>query len=108
MNTACMIDDLGQWQGVRTQADRAVGSMGRRKPERGRGRQMSVRELAALQTFPPDYPWQGKQSDQHRQMGDAVPPRLAAVMIATALGLHPQGYPQPVDSAPSDTPSRDG
>jgi DNA (cytosine-5)-methyltransferase 1 len=87
MNTACEISDVAQWQGDRTQADRAAGRPGQRKQERGRGRQMLVSELAVLQTFPEDYPWQGKQSEQHRQMGNAVPPLLARACIAEALGL---------------------
>lgn len=87
MNTACVIDDPAEWQGARTQADRLAGSPGRRRAARGRGRQMTADELGVLQGFPSGYPWAGRQSDQHRQVGDAVPPPLAAACIAEALGL---------------------
>ena len=87
MNTACLIHDLGQWQGDRTTADRLAGRPGRRKEERGHGQQLDVQTLGVLQGFPADYPWSGLQSQQHRQMGNAVPPPLAAACIAEALGL---------------------
>lgn len=39
-------------------------------------------EAAVLQTFPADYPWQGKtQLDRARQIGDAIPPILAARVL---------------------------
>ncbi|MEU9037776.1 DNA cytosine methyltransferase [Streptomyces sp. NPDC048352] len=37
-----------------------------------------------LQTFPRDYPWQPK--DVPQQIGNAIPPRLAAHVLAAALG----------------------
>ncbi|ALG15583.1 DNA methylase [Kibdelosporangium phytohabitans] len=42
-------------------------------------------EMGRLQTFPVDYPWQGKELSQ--QIGNAIPPRLAAHVLAAALGL---------------------
>ncbi|GAA1030535.1 MULTISPECIES: DNA cytosine methyltransferase [Amycolatopsis] len=42
------------------------------------------REAGRLQTFPPDYPWSGRGVAQ--QVGNAIPPRLAAHVLAAALG----------------------
>jgi DNA (cytosine-5)-methyltransferase 1 len=42
-------------------------------------------EAGALQTFPRDYPWSGK--DKAQQIGNAIPPRLAVHVLAAALGL---------------------
>jgi DNA (cytosine-5)-methyltransferase 1 len=41
-------------------------------------------EAGRLQTFPADYPWSGK--DRSQQIGNAIPPRLAAHVLAAALG----------------------
>lgn len=41
-------------------------------------------EAGLLQTFPVDYPWSGKEIAQ--QVGNAIPPRLAAHVLAAALG----------------------
>ena len=49
------------------------------KPER-----FSDEEAGKLQTFPPDYPWSGRGVAQ--QVGNAIPPRLAAHVLAAALG----------------------
>lgn len=42
-------------------------------------------EAGRLQTFPLTYPWSG--GDLAQQVGNAVPPRLAAHVLATALGM---------------------
>ncbi|AWS47064.1 DNA cytosine methyltransferase [Streptosporangium sp. 'caverna'] len=42
-------------------------------------------EAGQLQTFPPDYPWAGRAIAQ--QIGNAIPPRLAAHVLAAALDL---------------------
>lgn len=44
-------------------------------------------ELGALQSFPPDYVWRGRVEEQQRQVGNAVPPLLAAHVLAALLGL---------------------
>lgn len=45
---------------------------------------LNVSEAGRLQTFPVNYPWSGKDISQ--QIGNAIPPRLAAHVLAAALG----------------------
>jgi DNA (cytosine-5)-methyltransferase 1 len=45
---------------------------------------MSVRELAQIQGFPADFPWQGDEKAAITQIGNAVPPPLAT-FIGRAL-----------------------
>lgn len=48
-------------------------------------RRLTVAECARLQDFPPDHPWQGTKADQYRQVGNAVPPTLARVVIEAIM-----------------------
>lgn len=47
---------------------------------------LTIRDALILQSFRPDYPVQGTKTDQFRQIGDAVPPLLAAHIIAALTG----------------------
>ncbi|MFF4767450.1 DNA cytosine methyltransferase [Streptomyces sp. NPDC001255] len=46
-------------------------------------------EAGCLQTFPADYPWQGNKGQQFSQIGNAVPPRLAAHLLTPVLTHRP-------------------
>jgi len=49
-------------------------------------RRLTVGERAALQTFPRSYEFCGSWESQIRQIGNAVPPLLAASVVASTLG----------------------
>jgi DNA (cytosine-5)-methyltransferase 1 len=54
-------------------------------------RRLTVEEAAVLQTFPIGMEWVGPQSSQYRQIGNAVPPRLAfaiAEAVRSSLGCN--------------------
>ena len=60
-------------------------------------RRITVQEAAAIQSFPKDMPWHGSQSSRYRQIGNAVPPKMAfAVARSVALAL---GYALDTDEA---------
>lgn len=67
-------------------------------------RRLSPRECAALQTFPQDWTFAGKRSDQYRQIGNAVPPLLAErighTLRAHVVGVGQAMSPRLADIAP--------
>lgn len=55
---------------------------GEQKPDAIR---ITATEAGILQSFPATYPWQGTKSRQFEQIGNAVPPLLAAQLLAPHL-----------------------
>lgn len=52
------------------------------EPQFGEGSvKITVQQAAILQGFRPDYPWQGTRTAQFQQVGNAVPPPLAAAVL---------------------------
>ena len=70
-----------------------AGTRARLEPElmaaTGR-RRLTVKECAKLQAFPDDHPWQGTKTSQYSQVGNAVPPTLAAVVARTIVLADPR------------------
>jgi DNA (cytosine-5)-methyltransferase 1 len=62
-------------------------------------RYLTVREAAAIQSFPPDFIFKGSLTQQWRQIGNAVPPLLAKAIGEAILKLYQQkDYMEKVDS----------
>lgn len=61
---------------------------------RNDGIRVPIEDRGVLQTFPAAYPWRGTRSKQDEQVGNAVPPLLAAHVLAAVVGVQaPAGAP---------------
>nr|BEK68815.1 DNA cytosine methyltransferase [Kitasatospora purpeofusca] len=56
-------------------------------PDGHERRRLSEAEAAVLQDFPADYPWTGSLTKRFEQIGNAVPPGLAAHVVSAATGI---------------------
>lgn len=50
-------------------------------PQMSDSSRLSVHDAARIQSFPADWPWQGTLSAKHSQIGNAIPPLLAAAIL---------------------------
>jgi DNA (cytosine-5)-methyltransferase 1 len=48
-------------------------------------RTITTAEMAALQTFPPGFPWSGASMTHAKQVGNAVPPKFAEALLRAVL-----------------------
>jgi len=48
---------------------------------------VSAAEAACLQSFPDNYPWQGKKTSVYQQIGNAICPLMAEAILRSATGM---------------------
>lgn len=73
----------GTRQAMRRAADRPGEWLPRQLPHL----RPTIAECALLQGMPADYPWQGRAGQQHLQVGNLIPPPLAAQLVSAATGI---------------------
>jgi DNA (cytosine-5)-methyltransferase 1 len=61
--------------------------LSRPRQEREGSVKITPTDALVLQSFPANYPLQGSKTKQFEQVGNAVPPRLAAHVLAAVLGI---------------------
>lgn len=92
--------NVSRWQGrpaTTVCGDARIAPPGHRDREGGERQfgedtvRVSVQEAGILQSFPPDYPWQGTKTQQYLQVGNAIPPLLAAAILRPLLGASAEG-----------------
>jgi len=85
-----------------------VGSRGNTMitSSRGERRRLTVEECAALQGFPPNHPFQGNITSQHRQVGNAVPPKMAEVVGRAIFRDSSTETPQPASGSDTESHQR--
>lgn len=78
-----MIERHGDFQpgGHHAEGEQSVGAV-----------RVTVEEAAAIQTFPPDYPWQGTRGQQFTQVGNACPPLLSLRVLEALLEREPAEF----------------
>ncbi len=77
--------DLAEWVHERpattVACDSRIAPAGHHDNHMTNAVRVTLEEAAILQSFPPDYPWQGSRSACFQQIGNAVPPTLAKVVL---------------------------
>jgi DNA (cytosine-5)-methyltransferase 1 len=56
---------------------------------------LTIAQAAALQSFPPNWPWQGTQASKARQIGNAVPVHLAGHILGALTGIPYESEDEP-------------
>jgi DNA (cytosine-5)-methyltransferase 1 len=88
-------ENVGGWGYERpsttVNGDPRISEPGRHDPNESGSQQknavrVTVQEAAMLQSFRPDYPWQGSRTKQFEQVGNAVPPLLARAILSELAG----------------------
>ncbi len=87
--TLCFGNDAASWCWQRPAttvcADPRLGAPGHR--DREESVRLTIEEALVLQSFRPDYPVQGGKTKRFEQIGNAVPPLLAAAIIRSLVAL---------------------